>query len=57
MAQAKLAEMVNEAKRTGVVQKAIERAGLTGVRVARLMLQVPEAVSTRSGDSFSLTLG
>jgi hypothetical protein len=34
-AQAKLAELVNEAKRTGVVQKAIEQAGLAkGVRVA-----------------------
>jgi len=33
-AQAKLAEIVNEAKRTGIVQKAIEEAGLRGVRVA-----------------------
>ena len=33
-AQAKLAEIVNEAKRTGVVQKAIDGAGLRGVRVA-----------------------
>jgi polar amino acid transport system substrate-binding protein len=34
-AQTKLAEMVNEAKRTGVVQKAIELAGLRGgVRAA-----------------------
>lgn len=34
-AQAKLAEIVNDAKRTGVVQKAIEQAGLrNGVRVA-----------------------
>lgn len=33
-AQAKLAEIVNEAKRTGIVQKAIEEAGLKGVRVA-----------------------
>ena len=33
-AQSTLAEIVNEAKRTGVVQKAIERAGLKGVRVA-----------------------
>jgi hypothetical protein len=34
-AQAKLAEIVNEAKRAGVVQKAIEQAGLrNGVRVA-----------------------
>jgi polar amino acid transport system substrate-binding protein len=33
-AHAKLAEIVNEAKRTDVVQKAIERAGLRGVRVA-----------------------
>ena len=32
--QTRLAEIVNEAKRTGVVQKAIERAGLRGVRVA-----------------------
>jgi hypothetical protein len=32
--QAKLAEIVNEAKRTGIVQKAIEQAGLRGVRVA-----------------------
>jgi len=32
--QTRLAEMVNEAKRTGIVQKAIERAGLRGVRVA-----------------------
>jgi polar amino acid transport system substrate-binding protein len=31
---ARLAEIVNEAKRTGVVQKAIEAAGLRGVRVA-----------------------
>ena len=33
-AQGKIAEIVNEAKRTGVVQKAIEEAGLKGVRVA-----------------------
>jgi polar amino acid transport system substrate-binding protein len=33
-AQAKLAEIVSEAKRTGIVQKAIEEAGLRGVRVA-----------------------
>ena len=33
-AQGKLAEIANEAKRTGIVQKAIEGAGLTGVRVA-----------------------
>jgi polar amino acid transport system substrate-binding protein len=33
-AQGKLAEIVNEAKRTGVVHKAIERAGFKGVRVA-----------------------
>lgn len=34
-AQARLAEIVNEAKQTGVVQKAIEQAGLrNGVRVA-----------------------
>jgi polar amino acid transport system substrate-binding protein len=33
-AQVTLAEIVNEAKRTGVVQKAIERAGFKGVRVA-----------------------
>jgi polar amino acid transport system substrate-binding protein len=34
-AQAKLSEIVSEAKRTGVVQKAIEQAGLrSGVRVA-----------------------
>jgi polar amino acid transport system substrate-binding protein len=34
-AQAKLVEIVSEAKRTGVVQKAIEQAGLrSGVRVA-----------------------
>jgi polar amino acid transport system substrate-binding protein len=34
-AQAKLAEIVSEAKRTGIVQKAIEQAGLrSGVRVA-----------------------
>jgi len=33
-AQGKIAEIVNEAKRTGIVQKAIEEAGLTGVRVA-----------------------
>jgi polar amino acid transport system substrate-binding protein len=32
--QTRLAEIVNEAKRTGVVQKVIERAGLRGVRVA-----------------------
>ena len=33
-AQAKLAEIVNEAKKTGVVQKAIEQPGMRGVRVA-----------------------
>jgi len=33
-AQAELAEIVNDAKRTGVVQKAIEHAALKGVRVA-----------------------
>lgn len=33
-AQGRLAEIVNEAKRTGIVQKAIEQAGLKGVRVA-----------------------
>jgi polar amino acid transport system substrate-binding protein len=33
-AQAKFAELAAEAKRTGVVQKAIERRGLKGVRVA-----------------------
>jgi polar amino acid transport system substrate-binding protein len=33
-AQAKLAEIATEAKRTGVVQKAIEGQGLKGVRVA-----------------------
>ena len=34
-AQARLAELLVEAKRTGVVQKAIEQAGLkSGVRVA-----------------------
>ena len=33
-AQGKLAEIVNEAKRTGIVQKAIEQTGLRGVRVA-----------------------
>jgi polar amino acid transport system substrate-binding protein len=33
-AQAKIAEIVNEAKRTGIVQKAIEEAGSRGVRVA-----------------------
>ena len=33
-AQGKFAEIVNEAKRTGIVQKAIEQAGLRGVRVA-----------------------
>ena len=33
-AQSKLAEIVNEAKRTGVVQGAIDRAGFKGVRVA-----------------------
>ncbi len=33
-AQAKLAEIVSEAKRTGIVQKAIESAGLKGVHVA-----------------------
>src|SRR5258708_6039262 len=36
VAQARLAELLTEAKRTGVVQKAIEQAGLkTGVRVAQ----------------------
>jgi len=34
VAQNKLAEIVGEAKRTGIVQKAIERAGFKGVRVA-----------------------
>ena len=33
-AQDKLAEIVNEAKRTGVVLRAIEKAGFKGVRVA-----------------------
>lgn len=33
-AQGKLAEVVSEAKRTGLVQKAIEQAGLRGVQVA-----------------------
>ena len=33
-AQRKIAEIVSEAKRTGIVQKAIEQAGLRGVRVA-----------------------
>jgi polar amino acid transport system substrate-binding protein len=33
-AQAKLAEIVNEAKKTGVVRKAIEQPGMKGVRVA-----------------------
>jgi polar amino acid transport system substrate-binding protein len=33
-AQAKLAEIVNEAKRTGIVQKAIDEASLRGVQVA-----------------------
>ncbi len=33
-AQSKLVQIVNEAKRTGVVQGAIERAGFKGVRVA-----------------------
>ena len=33
-AQAKLAEIVNEAKKTGLVRKAIEQSGMTGVRVA-----------------------
>ncbi len=33
-AQGRLAEIVSEAKRTGVVQKAIEQAGIKGVRVA-----------------------
>lgn len=33
-AQGKLAEWVTEAKRTGVVQRAIDRAGFGGVRVA-----------------------
>ena len=33
-AQAKLAEIVNEAKKTGLVRKAIEQPGMRGVRVA-----------------------
>ena len=33
-AQGKLAEIIKEAKKTGIVQKAIEDAGLKGVRVA-----------------------
>jgi hypothetical protein len=43
VAQAKLAEIVKEAKRTGVVQKAIGRAGLRGAHVApELILPVPQ---------------
>jgi polar amino acid transport system substrate-binding protein len=34
LAQKKLADLVSDAKRTGVVQKAIEQQGLKGVRVA-----------------------
>jgi polar amino acid transport system substrate-binding protein len=34
VAQGKLAEIVNEAKRSGVVERSIERAGFKGVRVA-----------------------
>jgi polar amino acid transport system substrate-binding protein len=33
-AQGRLAEIVNDAKRTGIVQQSIERAGFKGVRVA-----------------------
>jgi hypothetical protein len=33
-AQTWLAEIVNDAKRTGVVQRAIERAGFKGIHVA-----------------------
>ena len=33
-ARAKFAEIVNEAKKTGVVRKAIEQPGMRGVRVA-----------------------
>ena len=33
-AQARLAEIANEAKRTGIVQKAIDQAGMRGVQVA-----------------------
>ena len=33
-AQSKIVEIVNEAKRTGVVQKAIDQTGIKGVRVA-----------------------
>jgi polar amino acid transport system substrate-binding protein len=33
-AHVELADIVNEAKRTGVVQRSIERAGFKGVRVA-----------------------
>jgi polar amino acid transport system substrate-binding protein len=33
-AQGKIADIVNEAKRTGIVQRAIDEAGLKGVRVA-----------------------
>ncbi len=32
-AQAKLAELIREAKQSGIVQRAIERAGLRGLRV------------------------
>jgi polar amino acid transport system substrate-binding protein len=34
-AQAKLTEIVNDAKAAGLVQQAIDRSGLKGVRVAR----------------------
>ena len=34
VAQSKLAEIINEAKRTGVVQRAIDESGLKGVRAA-----------------------
>jgi polar amino acid transport system substrate-binding protein len=34
VAQSKLAEIINEAKRTGIVQRAIDESGLQGVRAA-----------------------
>ena len=37
-AQAKVVEIVNEAKKTGVVRKAIEQTGVKGVRVRRIDL-------------------
>jgi polar amino acid transport system substrate-binding protein len=33
-AQARIAEIVNEAKKTGIVQRALEQTGMKGIRAA-----------------------